>query len=142
MADVFSIHNKAAKILVVDDMALSRVTGRKLLIELGFKAIDMAENGEIAWTMIEKAIADQAPYCLLISDWMMPVLDGMGLLRRTKKLESENYLPMILSTAESDAGQVVEAVKQGIAAYVRKPLTRESLLSALERVTAKEQQSG
>ena len=148
MAEYFSIHNKMAKILVVDDMALSRVTGKKLLVELGFQSIDMAENGEVAWAMIEKAIAAKAPYVLLLSDWMMPVLDGVGLLKRTKQLPPEHKLPMIFSTAESDAAQVAEAVKEGIAAYVRKPLTKESLLQALERVSAQgdmpvtERQSG
>ena len=146
MAESFSIHNKTAKILVVDDMALSRVTGRKLLIELGFKSIDLAENGEVAWGMIEKAIAENQPYTLLLSDWMMPVLDGIGLLKRVKKLPPGETLPMIFSTAESDAAQVTEAVKEGIAAYVRKPLTKESLLQALERVSAQvcgnEKQSG
>lgn len=138
MAPSFSIENKTARILVVDDMALSRVTGRKLLIELGFSRIELAEDGEIAWRMIEKAILENDPFVLMISDWMMPVLDGIGLLKRTKKLGSEFRLPVIFSTAESDAAQVAEAVKEGIAAYVRKPLTQESLLQALQRVTKSE----
>ena len=130
----FSVRDQASRILVVDDMAMSRATAKKMLNELGFMDVSVAADGEEAWNQLFEADKAQKPFVLVVTDWMMPILDGMGLLRKIKKSGWSFFPAILLATAESDSAQVSQAVKEGISGYVRKPLTRPDLLAALNRV--------
>ena len=134
MGNRFSFDDKNSRILVVDDMGMSRATARKLLEELGFHRISEAIHGDEAWMHLSAADAEGDPYVLVVTDWMMPVLDGLGLLSRINASGWSALPAVLLATAESDASQVAQAVKAGIAAYIKKPLTQDELHQALKRI--------
>ncbi len=124
------------KVLITDDAALSRASAEKQLRELGVTKLTQSINGEEAFKALEEAVAAKDPYQLVIIDWMMPVLDGVGLIKKIKASSWDPQPKLIMVTAESDVGQVAQAVKLGINAYVRKPLVFEEFKKAVERAMA------
>jgi two-component system chemotaxis response regulator CheY len=131
MISKFSFEEKNVKILVADDMSMSRETARKLLLGLGFSNLKIVADGKQAWNELEKAHQDGNPFKLVLTDWMMPELDGVQLLEKLQGANWPEIPPVVLLTAESDTAQVLQAVKKGISNYVQKPLTSESLKNAL-----------
>lgn len=127
----FTFENKSIRILLADDMSLSRVMGRKLLLELGYSSIQTVENGRLAWEALEKGIANKTPFGLVLTDWMMPELNGLELLQKVKDSNWSETPPIVFMTAETDATQVAQAIKLGISGYVPKPLTLEALKRVL-----------
>jgi two-component system chemotaxis response regulator CheY len=134
MFEAFSWSDKSTRILVVDDAALSRVHTQKLLQAFDFAHVATAEDGEAAWTSMKAAAAKGEAFQLVLSDWMMPKLDGIGLLEKIKAAGWARRPHFVLITSESDKGNLVTAVKAGISAYIRKPLKEEALVEALRNV--------
>ena len=136
---MFSFSNKSEKILVVDDMSLSRVSIKRVLVELGFNSVELAENGLTAWEKLATSRQANAPFGLVLSDWMMPELDGLGLFKKLAGSGWSDIPPFILITAESDSFQVGEAIKLGISGYIRKPITLEALEKTLKELNGSPQ---
>ncbi len=135
----FSMSNTAIRVLVVDDMGLSRNTAKKHMNALGFNNIDFAEHGLKAWELLEAAHKEGKPFDLVLSDWIMPELDGLGLLEKIKESGWEEVPPLLMLTAETAPKQVLEAVKAGISGYVTKPIQLESLKNTLEALDRRSQ---
>lgn len=127
----FSFEDKSIRILAVDDMLLSRNTAKRIMGELGFKNIDLAENGEAALALLEKGNAEGNPYKLVLTDWIMPNLDGLGLLAKIRGSNWNFIPPVVMLTAEADARQVAHALKEGANGYVKKPIEAEALKTTL-----------
>ena len=117
------------KILVIDDMLTMRKVVSKCCRDLGFSDITEAPNGEEAWTKIQEA---NPPFQLIISDWNMPKLSGVELLKKVRADARFSKTPFVLVTAESEKEQVVEAIKAGVTNYVTKPFTVDTLREKLE----------
>ncbi len=122
------------KILVVDDMMTMRKIVKKTLMEMGYKNLTEADDGETAWPLIEAAAATGEAFQLILSDWNMPKLKGIDLLRKVRALEAVKTTPFLLLTAESEKSQVVEAIKAGVSNYVTKPFTPDTLREKLKAV--------
>ena len=122
------------KMLVVDDFATMRKIVKKILGELGYKNVEESDDGANALPMIEKAQAENAPYGFVISDWNMPGMTGIDLLRAVRGNEAIKGTPFMLVTAESEQKNVIEAVKAGVNDYVVKPFTPDTLKQKLEAV--------
>lgn len=122
------------KILVVDDMMTMRKIVMKTCKDLGFTEFVEAADGAAAWTKISEAGSGIG---LIISDWNMPVASGLDLLKRVRSDGRYKHLPFLLVTAESEASQVVEAMKAGVDNYVVKPFAPEKLKEKLTEVYAK-----
>lgn len=120
------------KVLVIDDMLTMRKVVTKILREIGFTEIIEAPDGVKAWELINA----QAPG-LIISDWNMPNMSGLDLLKKVKGDEKYKKTPFILVTAEAEQHQVAEAVKSGVDQYVVKPFTKVQLQGKLEMVSKK-----
>ncbi len=127
----FTFEDKSIRILLADDMSLSRVMGRKFLLELGYSSIQTVENGKLAWEALEKGVANNTPFRLVLTDWMMPELNGLELLQKVKNSNWAEIPPIVFMTAETDTIQVAHAIKLGISGYVPKPLTLEALKRVL-----------
>lgn len=125
------------KILVVDDMLTMRKIIMKQLKEMGFTNLHEAKDGELAWQAIEKEKASGQPFDLVLSDWNMPVKTGLELLRMCRNQEEMKQLPFVLITAESEASQVMEAVKIGVSQYIVKPFSPEQLKEKLQQTYQK-----
>jgi two-component system chemotaxis response regulator CheY len=122
----------ALKVLVVDDQNSVRQMTRMSLEQIGIVHIREAENGVSAIQT-----ASQQPLDLIISDFNMPEMDGLGLLRAVRGHPVLRKLPFILVTGRGDRELVVKAAQAGVNNYVVKPFTPEILRSKIEQVMGK-----
>lgn len=117
------------KILVVDDFATMRAITKKILKDLGYKDIVEAENGEEALRILKSERID-----LVISDWNMPKMDGLALLKAIRSDPELKDTLVMMVTAEAEKQKVLEAVKLGVNGYVVKPFTPETLEEKIKKV--------
>jgi two-component system, chemotaxis family, chemotaxis protein CheY len=117
------------KVLVVDDFATMRRIVKGVLKQLGFTKIIEAEDGSAALGELKKDSIG-----LIVSDWNMPKMTGLDLLKAVKKDDSLKKIPFIMVTAEGQKENVIEAVKAGVSNYVVKPFTPETFSEKLEKV--------
>lgn len=120
------------KILVVDDFATMRRILKNILRQIGFENIEEAEDGEQAFAKLKTG-----NFKFVVSDWNMPNLDGLGLLKRVRSDEDLRDLPILMVTAEAEKEKVVEAIKAGVSSYVVKPFTAEILKEKMDKVLSK-----
>lgn len=122
----------ALKVLIVDDQKSVRQVTRMALEEIGVRHIHEAENGV-------KAIdtASLQPLDLIISDYNMPEMDGLGLLRAVRGHPAARRVPFILVTGRGDKELVVKAAQAGANNYVVKPFTADILREKIEQVIGK-----
>ena len=120
------------KVLVVDDQLTMREVTRLALQEMGVRNIIDAENGDDAFKK-----ATTQPLDMIISDFNMPVMDGLGLLRAVLGHPAVRKLPFILVTGRGDNALVVSAAQAGVNNYIVKPFTAEMLREKVEAVVGK-----
>ena len=120
------------KVLVVDDQLTMREVTRLALQEMGVRNIIDAENGDDAFKK-----ATTQPLDMIISDFNMPVMDGLGLLRAVRGHPAVRKLPFILVTGRGDNALVVSAAQAGVNNYIVKPFTAEMLREKVEAVVGK-----
>ena len=123
--------NTKIKILVVDDFATMRRIIRNLLQDLGFSNVSEADDGNTAWPMLQNGTYD-----LLITDWNMPGMPGLELLKAVRGDPRLAKLPVLMLTAEAKREQIVEAAQAAVNGYVIKPFTAETLKAKLEKILA------
>ena len=116
-----------SKILIADDMMVMRRIVKKSLNQMGFNSVQDSKDGEEAWNRLM-----EESYDLIISDWNMPKMTGLELLKKVRGHEKYGKIPFILLTAEADEAQVAEAQKEGVDAYIKKPFSPEILKEKLE----------
>lgn len=126
-----------SKFLVVDDFTTMRKIIKKVLTELGYTNIEEADDGKTAWPLIQQAAKSGQPFNMIISDWNMPGMSGIDLLRSVKADPNTKDLPFMLVTAESEQKNIIEAAKNGVSDYVVKPFNAQTLKGKLEKVWAK-----
>jgi two-component system chemotaxis response regulator CheY len=117
------------KFLVVDDFATMRRIVRGLLKELGFNNVDEAEDGVVALTMLKRESFD-----FVVSDWNMPNMTGIELLRAIRADAALSNLPVLMVTAEAKKENIIEAAKAGASGYVVKPFTAATLDEKLNKI--------
>jgi two-component system, chemotaxis family, chemotaxis protein CheY len=120
------------KVLVVDDQNSVRQMTRMTLEEIGFRHIREAEHGVQAME-----IASLQPLDLIISDFNMPEMDGLGLLRAVRGHPVVRKVPFILLTGRGDKELVVKAAQAGVNNYLVKPFTAAILREKIEQVMGK-----
>jgi two-component system chemotaxis response regulator CheY len=129
--------NKNMKILVVDDFSTMRRIVRNLLVELGFSnpLIQEADDGENAIAMLRAQ-----PFDLVVTDWNMPNMTGIDLLKAIRAEASLKGLPVLMVTAENNRDQIIAAAQAGVNGYIVKPFTavtlKEKLTKIFERIAA------
>jgi two-component system, chemotaxis family, chemotaxis protein CheY len=116
-------------ILIVDDFESMRRIVKGTLKSIGFSNFIEAEDGVIAMKKLEKEKVD-----LIISDWIMPNMDGLDFLKAVKGNEKLKKIPFIMVTAEGQKGNVLEAINAGVNNYIVKPFTSETLQTKLQKV--------
>jgi two-component system chemotaxis response regulator CheY len=125
------------KILVVDDFSTMRRIVRNLLVELGFSnpLIQEADDGENALVLLRSQ-----PFDLVVTDWNMPNMTGIDLLRAIRAEESLKGMPVLMVTAENNRDQIIAAAQAGVNGYIVKPFTavtlKEKLTKIFERIAA------
>jgi two-component system chemotaxis response regulator CheY len=120
------------KVLVVDDFATMRRIVKGVLKQLGFSDIIEAENGSSALDELKKEKVG-----LIVSDWNMPKMTGLDLLKAVRGDDRLKSIPFIMVTAEGQKENVLEAVKAGVSNYIVKPFTPETFNDKLQKVFGK-----
>jgi two-component system chemotaxis response regulator CheY len=115
--------NENIRILVVDDMMTMRQLIKSQLKSMKFKNFSDAENGEAGYKLLQQNHDLKTPIDLVLSDWNMPVLNGLDFLKKVRASAEFKDLPFMLITAEGEQSQVMEAIKAGVSNYVVKPFT-------------------
>lgn len=122
------------KVLVVDDMSTMRRIIKNVFRQIGFTDVVEAENGQEALTKLRAG-----GFRLVVSDWNMPVMSGIELLRAIRADQELKALPFLMVTAETQKENLILAIQAGVSNYVVKPFTAEVLQSKLEKIFAQAQ---
>jgi two-component system chemotaxis response regulator CheY len=117
------------KILIVDDFSTMRRIIKNLLRDLGFTNTAEADDGQTALPMLQSGKFD-----FLVTDWNMPGMEGIELLKRVRADENLKSLPVLLVTAEAKKEQIVEAAQAGVNGYIVKPFTSGTLKEKIEKI--------
>ena len=121
------------KILIVDDMLMMRKLVQKSCKDLGFSNFVTANDGDQAWDILNNDPAIE----LVISDWNMPKVTGLEFLKKVRADNELKKVAFVLLTAESEATQVSEAIKQGVDNYIVKPFNTPTLKEKLQQTYKK-----
>ncbi|TAJ80153.1 MAG: chemotaxis protein CheY [Gallionellaceae bacterium] len=120
------------KILVVDDFSTMRRIVRNLLKELGFANVHEAEDGIDALNKLR----GEGNFEFVVSDWNMPNMTGIDLLRTIRGDAALKHLPVLMVTAEAKRENIIEAAQAGASGYVVKPFTAATLDEKLKKIFA------
>ncbi len=117
------------KILIVDDFSTMRRIIKNLLRDLGFTNVDEADDGNSALPMLQTG-----KYDFLVTDWNMPGMTGIDLLKAVRADNGLKSLPVLMVTAEAKRDQIVAAAQAGVNGYVVKPFTAAVLKEKIEKI--------
>lgn len=117
------------KILIVDDFSTMRRIIKNLLRELGFTNTSEADDGLTALPMLK-----EGSFELLVTDWNMPGMQGIELLKEVRADANLSTLPVLMVTAEQKKEQIIEAAKAGVNGYIVKPFTAQTLKEKLDKI--------
>ncbi|NVK25994.1 MAG: chemotaxis response regulator CheY [Gammaproteobacteria bacterium] len=121
--------DKNMKILVVDDFSTMRRIIKNLLRDLGFTNVQEADDGSTALPMLQNGDFD-----FVVTDWNMPGMQGIDLLREIRKDENLKHMPVMMVTAEAKKEQIVAAAQAGVNGYIVKPFTAATLKGKLDKI--------
>ncbi|MET0288032.1 MAG: chemotaxis response regulator CheY [Pseudoxanthomonas sp.] len=121
--------NKNMRILIVDDFSTMRRIVKNLLNDLGFTNTAEADDGNSALTALRSA-----PFDFVVTDWNMPGMTGIDLLRNIRADDKLKTLPVLMVTAEAKREQIIEAAQNGVNGYIIKPFTAQTLEEKLGKI--------
>lgn len=125
------------KFLIVDDFSTMRRIVRNLLKELGYSNVDEAEDGAMA---LAKLRSEQFDF--VITDWNMPVMDGLTMLQNIRADAALSKIPVLMVTAEAKKENIIAAAQAGANGYVVKPFTAATLDEKLAKIFEKMEAGG
>jgi two-component system chemotaxis response regulator CheY len=117
------------KVLVVDDFATMRRIVKNVLKQIGFSDIVEADDGATALDVLKENQID-----LIVSDWNMPKMTGLDLLKTVRGDESTKEIPFLMVTAEAQKDNVLQAVQAGVSNYIVKPFTADGVKEKLTQI--------
>lgn len=124
----------AMRILVVDDFDTMIRIIKNILNDLGYNNVITARNGEQACQILAKEKIN-----FIISDWNMPVMNGIELLKKVKGSKEWSHIPFLMVTAEAEKEHIVEAIQAKVDQYIIKPFTPEMLVEKINFALHKKQ---
>ena len=124
--------DKNLNFLVVDDFSTMRRIVRNLLKELGYTNVEEAEDGAEALDKLQTG-----RFQFVVSDWNMPNLDGLEMLKRIRASDALKHLPVLMVTAEAKKENIIAAAQAGASGYVVKPFSAATLEEKLDRIFEK-----
>ncbi|HWK52722.1 MAG TPA: chemotaxis response regulator CheY [Steroidobacter sp.] len=121
--------SKDMKFLVVDDFSTMRRIIKNLLNDLGYANVTEADDGQTALPILQAGGID-----FLVTDWNMPGMPGLDLLKAVRSDPKLAKLPVLMLTAEAKREQIVEAAQAGVSGYVIKPFTAVTLKEKIDKI--------
>ncbi len=123
--------------LVVDDFSTMRRIVTGLLQELEYTKMSEAEDGAVAFKILESGAT---PVTFVLTDWNMPVMDGLALLKKIRATPQLSHLPVLMITAEAKKENIVEAAQSGADGYIVKPFNAATLQEKIAKILARRAQ--
>ncbi len=120
---------KDVKILVVDDFSTMRRIIKNLLRDLGFTNVEEADDGKTALPILKAGGIE-----FLVTDWNMPGMTGIDLVKTVRADEKLRHIPILMVTAEAKREQIIAAAQAGVNGYVVKPFTAATLKQKIEKI--------
>jgi len=120
------------KILIVDDFSTMRRIIKNLLRDFGFTNTQEADDGNTGLPMLQSGNFD-----FLVTDWNMPGMTGIDLLRAVRADDKLKTLPVLMVTAEAKKEQIVMAAQEGVNGYIVKPFTAQTLKEKIDKIFAR-----
>ena len=117
------------RVLVVDDFSTMRRIVKNILRQLGFNNVVEADDGTTAWDVLNRDKID-----FIISDWNMPQMTGIDLLRKVRSSEEFADLPFLMVTAEAQQENIIQAVQAKVSNYIVKPFTAEVMKQRIDKI--------
>ncbi|WP_325063018.1 MULTISPECIES: chemotaxis response regulator CheY [Nitrincola] len=117
------------RILVVDDFSTMRRIIKNLLRDLGFTNVEEADDGKTALPILKQGRIE-----FLITDWNMPGMTGIDLLKEVRADPELSHIPVLMVTAEAKREQIIAAAQAGVNGYVIKPFTAVVLKEKIEKI--------
>lgn len=124
-------YNTDMRVLVVDDFSTMRRIIKNILRQIGFTNVVEADDGTTAWDILNK---DRIEF--IISDWNMPQMTGIELLRKVRASEEFGDLPFLMVTAEAQQENIIEAVQAKVSNYIVKPFTADVMKQKIDKIFA------
>ena len=121
--------DKNIRVLIVDDFSTMRRIVKNLLHDLGYSNTTEADDGKSAWALLQAA-----PFDLVVTDWNMPGMTGLELLKNIRGDARLAALKVLMVTAEAQRDQIIEAAKAGVNGYIIKPFTAVTLREKLDKI--------
>ena len=119
------------RILIVDDFSTMRRIIKNILRQLDLNNVVQADDGTTAWEVLNKDHID-----FIISDWNMPQMTGIELLRKVRASEDFGHLPFLMVTAEAQQSNIIEAAQARVSNYIVKPFTAETMKQKIDKIFA------
>ncbi len=120
---------KIVRLLIIDDVESMRKIHRHYFMECGFKQVDLAEDGYRAFLLMKKAYENDKPYDLVISDWEMPKVSGLELLKMVRTDKDVWRTPFYLISSLSDKKHIVNGINMGATGYMVKPVNQKMIMA-------------
>jgi two-component system chemotaxis response regulator CheY len=117
------------KVLIVDDMSTMRRIVKNALKQIGFENIEEAEDGNFALAKLR-----EANFNFVVSDWNMPNMTGLELLKNIRQDPQLKGIPVLMVTAEAKKENIMEALQAGVNNYIVKPFTAETLKEKIDKI--------
>jgi len=121
--------DKNMRILIVDDFSTMRRIVKNLLSDLGYTNTTEADDGKSAWPLLQAGSFD-----FVITDWNMPGMTGIELLRNIRGDTRIAKTPVLMVTAEAQREQIIEAAQAGVNGYIIKPFTAQTLKDKIDKI--------
>lgn len=117
------------RVLIVDDFSTMRRIVRNILRQIGLNNVVEADDGTTAWDILNREKID-----FVVSDWNMPKMTGIELLRKVRSSEEFAELPFLMVTAEAQQENIIEAVQAKVSNYIVKPFTADTLQQKIDKI--------
>jgi two-component system chemotaxis response regulator CheY len=121
--------NPNMRVLIVDDFATMRRIVRNILRQIGIANVVEADDGTTAWDILNREKID-----FIVSDWNMPKMPGIDLLRKVRSSEQFAELPFLMVTAEAQQENIIEAAQAKVSNYIVKPFTADTLKQKIDKI--------
>ena len=117
------------RVLIVDDFSTMRRIVRNILRQIGFNNVVEAHHATTAWDVLNREKID-----FIVSDWNMPQMTGIDLLRKVRSSEQFADIPFLMVTAEAQQENIIEAVQAKVSNYIVKPFTADTMKQKIDKI--------
>lgn len=117
------------RVLIVDDFSTMRRIVRNILRQLGLNNVVEADDGTTAWDTLNREKID-----FIVSDWNMPKMTGIELLRKVRSSEQFADIPFLMVTAEAQQENIIEAAQAKVSNYIVKPFTADTMKQKIDKI--------